>query len=458
MRKHRKDKRHWCENYRKIKNLFNPVVSRILVVLSPLCLHLSLSPIQTQYFWILSFALISVLILIFHPKMLLLLIFISSFYLIFKFLRAGEFYENGNYFIKAKVTKVSQKYAILNVNNNNFLIYLTPYTTKYPLRPGQLVEVQAKIIKITQDNNFYFSNNINYLIEKGVVTRVDEPLYSFFFAIENWSKKGSLLFQKYWKLIVFGQNYEANDITKRAIEINILYLLVISGLHFDILFNFIFTLIGKIKNKNVNRVAEWFGIFICFLYLCSLINFISGLRAFIMQVFSRKFKKYKIYSIPVAAIVIFYVNFNLIISISFILSFSTTIIIILVNKNLKIFKVKNIFLNYLIISVLIYFYTCLWTLKLNNFINITGFLYAIFFAPVVEIIYLFSLLFWFSPDFLHFIYFALDQLINIASYFNLLVIFDIYISQNSMLIWLCLWGFLLSFNLIYRHFRKIKKI
>ncbi|ENY70153.1 Hypothetical protein, putative competence protein [Mycoplasmopsis bovigenitalium 51080] len=451
-------KRRWPSNSTKITKYINNITN-ILVILSPLIFHLALTKnLETQYFWIFLYILKCLFIFTFFPKKIILILIIASFYLIKKFIDKPQQIELGHYEMKAYVVKTGEKYAIVNVKNNNFLIYLNKYVTANPLQVGQSVEIKGNIDALENINNFHIANNVTNIINKAVVTRIYSANYSFYNLIENLASRGSELFQKYWKMIVFGQNTHSRDILKKSAQINIVHLLVISGFHIDILFNLLFGLIKKIKNKFTYKLLNIFTNLIIFYYVCTLSSYIPVLRAYLFYIFRKKFNLDSFKSLALCALVTFTINFNNIISESFILSYTATLVTILINKILSIYKLKNTFLKFLIISVAMYIFMIMWSIKFNKQINLVGIIYSFFFALIFEFIYLFSILLWWSPHFLHWIYLALDWLINIANFLSINIIADWQISNKTILIWIIFYNLLLLITLILSKKRKNKKL
>lgn len=394
----------------------------------------------------------------FLPKVLIFVCFLVAIYLFFYWLRQPQNIEEGQYILRATVIKTSSKYAILNVQNTNFLIYLNKFTTKTPLRVSQIVDVEGSVVKINEISNFHIANSINYLINKGNVIRVSQAKYSFNAFVDNYSQSGGVFFNKYWKLLLFGKNYDSESIVEKAIKINIVHLIVISGLHFDLLFTILLKPLSKIKNIKVQKSLEVVAYIFIFMYLASLQNFIPGIRAFITQICSRKFKLKFSQSIIIAAFCVFFLNFNNIITISFILSFSCTILIVYLGRLLKKFKIKYKILQYLILITCIYIYMSLFSLSFNKYLNLLGLFYTIIFTPIIELVYIFSLIFCYSPSFLDLIYQGLDWLINFASTLSVILLIPIKITQKTLLIWMILWASFISIGLFYRGKRKNKKI
>ncbi|QBF34619.1 hypothetical protein EG856_01620 [Mycoplasmopsis phocirhinis] len=406
-------------------------------MLFPIIFHLSITPVQTQYFWIGFLIIYTIAFGLIWPKFSIVVIIVLLIYLVLYFIRRPNFYFGGiEYNIKGRIVKTSNKYAIVNVNNNNLLVYLNKYTTSNKVYVGDIVEIDGFLEKTQNNNYFSLSNNIQYFIQKGYIKTIKHPQYSLNAFIENYSTNGGKYFKKYWKLILFGINTDSQDIIQNAIKINIIHLLVISGLHFEILFKLANKLIYKIKNKWFFKIVKYFSWIIIFYYLTILNNPIPALRAFIMHLFLLFSPKKSWLALVFSAFIIFIFDFNNIITISFLLSYSITVVILITNKIFIKYQLKNKILKFFILIFILYFYMFIWTIKMNGFINVSGLIYSIFLAPIIEFIYILSLLFWYSPIFLNWIYFVLDKIILLAAKFSILIPISLNISQKTLLIWM----------------------
>ncbi len=108
-------------------------------------------------------------------------------------------------------------------------------------------------------------------------------------------------------------------------------------------------------------------------------------------------------------IVVFTINCDLVFSLSFILSFSCSFILLALNRLLKI---RWAFLKSLLIFTLIYIFNLPIIAKINNEINPLSLIFGIILAPIFEIYYLMSIMFFWSVDFMNFAYFILDKLLE----------------------------------------------
>ncbi len=114
-------------------------------------------------------------------------------------------------------------------------------------------------------------------------------------------------------------------------------------------------------------------------------------------------------------IVVFTINCDLVFSLSFILSFSCSFILLALNRLLKI---RWAFLKSLLIFTLIYIFNLPIIAKINNEINPLSLIFGIILAPIFEIYYLMSIMFFWSVDFMNFAYFILDKLLDVLIDFS----------------------------------------
>ncbi|WP_373422575.1 MAG0480 family ComEC-like protein [Mycoplasma zalophidermidis] len=459
MRKNCIIKGYWARKHQKIKNYHNPIASWIISFMIPIFLHLSITSFYLRYLWLIILSLSSIYLLIISKKLFLLAVLLVIIYL----LHFARWNNNENITINeqitfnARIVKTSEKYTIISYKNVNLLFYQNKFNTAENLYAGNTVEIKG-IPRINEEkyNDFFNKQNIDFLLEKPIVLEVKKPKLSIENLINNYCKNQPILFQKYWKLIIFGSNDNVNDIKQNAIKLNIIHLLVISGIHFDLIYKIFTIFINKIKNKKMQVWVKVLSLIISFYYLCLIPNFIPPLRAFIMYIF-KIFKKNKWIGLATSSLITFYINFYLIYNYSFILTYSVTSIIMLIN-NLKIIRNrKNVFFKYLLVSFLISVFTLLFNIKFNKSINLLGMIWVILFTPLIEFVYLCSLLFWFSPQFLSFIHESLDLVINLAVKLSPILILNIEISEVTLLIWYTSWVIFLLILFKHRYFCKKQK-
>ncbi len=223
---------------------------------------------------------------------------------------------------------------------------------------------------------------------------------------------------RYWSTMVFGIN-DSQIANVKARLINVLHLIVISGLHFDLLFYFIVFLAKKIFKKQTKTL--YFVFMILFCYITLLNSFVSAIRSLIMLIIKHqkrignyKFKYYDGWADFTNSYICNKLRLE-IFSLSFILSFSCSFILLALNRLLKI---RWAFLKSLLIFTLIYIFNLPIIAKINNEINPLSLIFGIILAPIFEIYYLMSIMFFWSVDFMNFAYFLLDKLLDVLIDFS----------------------------------------
>nr|WP_307928561.1 hypothetical protein [Mycoplasmopsis bovis] len=81
-------------------------------------------------------------------------------------------------------------------------------------------------------------------------------------------------------------------------------------------------------------------------------------------------------------------------------------------------KIRWAFLKSLLIFTLIYIFNLPIIAKINNEINPLSLIFGIILAPIFEIYYLMSIMFFWSVDFMNFAYFILDKLLDVLIDFS----------------------------------------
>nr|WP_307930155.1 hypothetical protein [Mycoplasmopsis bovis] len=82
-------------------------------------------------------------------------------------------------------------------------------------------------------------------------------------------------------------------------------------------------------------------------------------------------------------------------------------------------KIRWAFLKSLLIFTLIYIFNLPIIAKINNEINPLSLIFGIILAPIFEIYYLMSIMFFWSVDFMNFAYFILDKLLDVLIDFRI---------------------------------------
>nr|WP_169733526.1 ComEC/Rec2 family competence protein [Mycoplasmopsis lipofaciens] len=353
--------------------------------------------------------------------------------------------------------KSENHYFIVSNNKNNILVFTNDFVSKQKIYLNQYVEIKAKILNVNDINNinkqWLLSNSVSYILKNATVETIYRNNFSIYYEIIKYGEKFSKIFEKYWSLIVFGYKNNSIDILKKTNNLNITHLIAISGFHFDILiFCLNSTLNFFVKNKKISKAILYL---FCFLYLTLLFQHISALRAFIMLLIKENNNKqlWKYYdSIFLSIIILFLINFNSIFSFSFIISFLSIFFIKSINLILKKLTIKKLWKS-LILILFIYIYNIPIIILLNSSVNIVGIIYSIFYIPIFEFTYIVSILVFWSPDFLKYIYYFIDLLMNFSDKFSYYIYFTKMINIWTLITWNIIWY--LSFYFLYTN--KIKK-
>ncbi|BAH69793.1 hypothetical protein MBIO_0528 [Mycoplasmopsis fermentans PG18] len=437
----------WQGNLKEITRNFNSVSLFLFSLLSPVLLHLVINAQETKIFWILLFLIYVTFLALIKPKYLILVAMLLTLYLSYFLSKTKIYYEKGIYKIEGSISVLSKKYLVISNENNNILIYTSDLKNSTPLSLGDQVEIQGELNPIEIDNSkiatFYLQNNINYLLKKTVILTVIKPEFSVEEKIMNYSKNHGELFDSYWRLLVFG-SYDSKELVLNKVNrLNIVHLIVISGLHFDLLFYLILLILKPLDKIKIK--SKYVAFALIFYYLTLLANPVSALRAYIMQVvknsnnpfsYNNKFKKYD--GLVISILVLFLLKNNYLFSLSFILSFSSTFTIMLLVPMVKSKKLNN-FLKTLILMTLIYLFNIPMLLYINEYWNYFGLLLGIIMAPLFQFFHLCSLLFWWSPTMLSWMYYLLDNLLYYLVEYTFALKINISINWWILIFWSSFW-------------------
>ncbi len=422
MRWYSKFKRYRTKNFFKTKESFNLVNTNLLSFILPLFIHLSLFSYETRYVWMTSYIILAFYILYKDWKCLGtgLLAIILYLCLVLPTI-VKPLLDDGLYIIKGTVVKLGTNYFIISNSKHNVLVYSNNSVSASSIVQGSLVEVKGNLNKnlsdIKFDKSFVLSNSIKYVVNNPIVNKVTYQTNSLSKIINAYGSN-KIYFARYWSTMVFGIN-DSQIANVKARLINVLHLIVISGLHFDLLFYFIVFLAKKIFKKQTKTL--YFVFMILFCYITLLNSFVSAIRSLIMLIIKHqkrignyKFKYYDGWADFTNSYICNKLRLE-IFSLSFILSFSCSFILLALNRLLKI---RWAFLKSLLIFTLIYIFNLPIIAKINNEINPLSLIFGIILAPIFEIYYLMSIMFFWSVDFMNFAYFLLDKLLDVLIDFS----------------------------------------
>ena len=178
--------------------------------------------------------------------------------------------------------------------------------------------------------------------------------------------------KSYISLVLF--NDKNNNIYDVSLNLSISYLIVISGLHINLLHKVVSSILSKIIYAKISEILS-----ICFisLYLIIIGIPISSLRAFLtlfLSIVVSKLNKFDKYFLVV--IIVYILNPKSIFTLSYIYSFLLTFMIIYINDNLPNSKL----LQSLLISTLSFFISVPINIKYNGAINLFSIIYSLLFT------------------------------------------------------------------------------
>ncbi|UUM25579.1 ComEC/Rec2 family competence protein [Mycoplasmopsis agalactiae] len=368
--------------------------------------------------------------------------------------------DDGLYVVQGTIIKSSDNYFIISNSKHNVLVLGGNLTSESKIIQGSLVEVKGNLSKnlsyVMFDKTFMLSNSIKYVVNNPLIKKVSYQTRSLNQLLNAYGAD-KIYFSRYWSTMVFGIG-DSQIANAKARLINVSHLLVISGLHFDLLFYFIALLANKIFRKN--NATLYFVITILFCYVTLLNSFVSAIRSLIM-LFVKHQKKIGNYSFKyydgwfIALVVVFSLNFDLVFSLSFILSFCCSFILLTLNN---LINIKWKILKALIIFALIYLFNLPIMAKINSSLNLLSFVFSIILVPIFEIYYLMSIIFFWSIEFMNFMFYVLDELLNILINFSLTLTVKAYSSWLLVSINVFTWFIVLSVISVVINNKKIRQL
>ncbi|MEA4115200.1 ComEC/Rec2 family competence protein [Mycoplasma sp. 744] len=343
------------------------------------------------------------------------------------FINQNNFLEDGNYNIISTIKINKDKYFLINYNNFNILVFKNEHIQREQLSVFSLIEIKGKI-EIFNNSNFFNwtkEQNILYILKNPVLKNVIRSEYNLFDNFINKFNSNLPYFNKYWSYFLYGIKSNNNNLNENITNLGLNHLFVVSGFHLDILF--LIVSLFKTKNKIINIIITCVFYFLILNYIILLNNPISALRVFIFKILidikNIFFKKYYIskYSILIFSMfIIILINWRWIYNVGFLLSFSNTVFLMFLWDFLKKYKLNKIF-TYIIIMFFISVLNYPILIILNKNLPFFSFLWTILLAPIIQLIYICSLLFFWSQYFLNFLFYLLDELLIIANKINIVI-------------------------------------
>ena len=310
-----------------------------------------------------------------------------------------------------KVIKTFNSSFLINYNGTNILIYSKQ---KYEL--NEYLKITGTVHKINELSSFNITNVTYLYINKPQIERIGTNIDQLGKIINSNNISSHFL-----NLFLYGKskNTELNETIR---ELNIAHFFTISGFHFGIIYLILNKLFRKIKILSNFKFSIFFGLFI---YLLILGFPISAFRAFLflllIEINKKFFKdKYENLTILSAIAIIFIVfNTNLLFNYSFVMSFTITFVILMVNKIFK--NIKHYWLKTILITLCAYISSLSITITFNEKISLFGYIYQLFFMPILIVSYLVSLFFFWTKYFINYYFLVIQKIILSLNKINVLL-------------------------------------
>ncbi|CAT04725.1 Competence protein [Mesomycoplasma conjunctivae] len=305
--------------------------------------------------------------------------------------------------------------SIVKFDNGNLLL------EKMKIPANTKLRVSGQIIPINQIDNFefdvvsFFKSKLTFFKIVKAKTEIVGQKNTIIDSIQKYLLEGGEYYKQLVPIIFLGQVSTHGQILRdNLILLGVYHIFVISGFHINILKQTIFW-IGKKICLNKSIYSSLFFIFLIFqLFILNFpISFLRGVIFWILveinKIFlNKKFKKHEL--LVFTAIAMILSNIFIIYSPAFILSFTITFIILLIN-NIK-FKDKKI--KTLISFFIINFVSALFTSYYNGSYNFLGPINFLIFSSFFTFFYFFlSLFIWSKP------------ILDFASYLFIIVVENI---------------------------------
>ena len=337
-----------------------------------------------------------------------------------------------------KVIKTFNSSFLINYNGTNILIYSKQ---KYEL--NEYLKITGTVHKINELGSFNITNATYLYINKPQIERIGTKIGQLGKIIDSNDISSYFL-----NLFLYGKskNTELNETIR---ELNIAHFFTISGFHFGIIYLMLNKLFSKIKILNNFKFSIFFVLFI---YLLILGFPISAFRAFLFLLLikiNKKFFKDKYENLTILstiAIIFILFNTNLLFNYSFVMSFTITFVILMVNKIFK--NIKRYWLKTILITLCAYISSLSIAITFNEKISVFGYIYQLFFMPILTVSYLISLFFFWTKYFINYYFLVIQKIIFSLNKINVLIkIKKTYIFAFLIHMFLSI-GYNLSINLV----------
>lgn len=287
-------------------------------------------------------------------------------------------------FIINHVTK-SSYYA----KNNEGKILLRSNTQ---LNKNDVVLVKCELKEINTYKNFNLFNYQDYLISNKIFYECNDNNVK---VLKRAEIKQNDKISNYFNYLFFMDKSNINEeVIDSLIELSIIHIVVVSGFHFNLIYKILDNTFFFINKSLIKKIII---ILILFAYLHQLDYSYPSLRAFLMILFINipflnKYKQLNL--LCLIGLLILLINPLAILSMSYILTFFITFVIVVLDKRFK--------KNKLIFSIIVYYSIVPLIASMNYAVSVFGIITTFIFTPIILVLFFFVALGNFIPFFIPF--------------------------------------------------------
>ncbi len=249
---------------------------------------------------------------------------------------------------------------------------------------------------ITLESGFNFNN---YLLSKGVIKEVSGNIQIIFnFPFNFYSLRNNILsnisdnnVKLFLETLLFNKSIYDSDELNNIKSLNIINLFSLSGIYISFAFNLVYNFISYAFSEKRSKILTFILFLPYFLIILSKFAIKKFILLFLINFYNEYYinKKYSyIEKLSIIGIFILMINNYLVLSDSFILSFSISFLIYFINN---IIKFKNKFLKKITFNFFLMIFILPYSLKFNYSLNVLSFLLSFIFIPINKIFYLLGL-------------------------------------------------------------------
>ena len=363
----------------------------------------------------------------------------------------------------ALIYKVKKNYLIVK---EHYKKYKINYYNHYQYISGETIKYKGKYVLITNskhkhsDSNFnaktYFrSLNINYELTPQKITITKNSNNAFENKVKNIPSNLKVL-KWFVESLILINNDTSSVLYSNALVGGYVNLLTVSGFHIAFLYFFINKVIRYLTFKKIKfKYISLISLTVIFMYVCYVRFPISATRASSFLIFNyinnyflkKKFTNIDILSI--SGITFLFSNYYFVFSLSYILSFYCTLIVLFFNNYInKYFSKINLFNRGLILSTAINILIIPIIFYIDGYFNVCSVINNLIMDPIILIVYICQWIFIFIPNsniFINEIDSIAVNVMDLLNNFNLIIeLKNIHMSLNitfiiTIILWFIIW-------------------